>query len=196
MTSPKGILLAAGSGRRFGSHKLLHPLPDDQPLGIASARNLIQALPNSVAVIRPNDVELKSELLAFGYEVIENPDHEEGMGSSLACVLKVDSHSQGWVIALADMPWIQQSTIQTIANKIEQGASIVAPIYQQRRGHPVGFSSKWKTALSNLGGDQGARNLIREHADALELVSVDDSGVVNDIDYLEQMTALAAADRC
>lgn len=192
MTLPKGILLAAGSGRRFGSHKLLHPLPDGHPLGIASARNLIQVLPNSIAVIRPNDDELKTALQTLGYGVIENPNHEEGMGNSLSCVLKADSAAQGWVIALADMPWIQQSTIQEIANRIEQGASIVAPTYQRERGHPVGFASKWKMSLSELGGDQGARNLIKEHSNELELVQVDDAGIVTDIDYLGQLQVLPA----
>ena len=34
-----GILLAAGAGTRFGGGKLLHPLPDGVPMGVASVRN-------------------------------------------------------------------------------------------------------------------------------------------------------------
>ena len=40
MTEIAGILLAAGAARRFGTPKLLHPLPDGVPVGIASARQL------------------------------------------------------------------------------------------------------------------------------------------------------------
>ena len=55
-----GILLAAGRGSRFGGDKLIAPLrtaalgvPAGTPLGVAAARNLVVALPDSVAVVRP-----------------------------------------------------------------------------------------------------------------------------------------------
>ena len=37
MKGTVGILLAAGSARRFGAHKLLQPLADGTPVGVAAA---------------------------------------------------------------------------------------------------------------------------------------------------------------
>ena len=55
MSQPVGILLAAGNSSRFGSHKLLHPLPDGTPLGVASARVMRFVLDRVVAVVRTGD---------------------------------------------------------------------------------------------------------------------------------------------
>ncbi len=53
-----GILLAAGFSTRFGTNKLLAALPADgpeagTPVAVAAARHLAEALPESVAVVRP-----------------------------------------------------------------------------------------------------------------------------------------------
>ena len=79
-----GVLLAAGRGERFGSHKLLASLPDGMPLAVAAARHLIDALPDSVAVLRPGDEILASLLAAEGLRIVVNPDADHGMGTSLA----------------------------------------------------------------------------------------------------------------
>ena len=52
------ILLAAGSGSRFGGDKLLHPLADGTPIGVQAARNLLAAAPDVIAVVRPGDFRL------------------------------------------------------------------------------------------------------------------------------------------
>jgi molybdenum cofactor cytidylyltransferase len=60
--------------------------------------------------------------------------------------------------------------------------SIVAPEYRQQRGHPVGFGQCYRDELQALNGNAGARDIIQRHKDSLELVSVDDAGVIADID--------------
>ena len=177
-----GVLLAAGSGRRFGSPKLLHPLPDGEPLGIASARRLIAVVPRGVAVVRPGDTELADALRELGYRVVENPLSEAGMGDSLALAVRVSSDAGGWLVALGDMPWIATTTIRALAERMRQGASMVAPTYGGRRGHPVGFAAQWGRQLADLSGDRGARRLLKEYSHALELLPTDDPGVLRDVD--------------
>jgi len=186
MTLPSGVLLAAGSGTRFGSHKLMHPLPDGQPIGLAAARNLIEVVPHCIGVVRPGDKELIIALLELGYQVVENTKPGAGMGDSLALAVQTATNSQGWLVALGDMPWIRQLTIRTLARRIERGASLVAPTYSGRRGHPVGFASRWGCRLANISGDQGARIILGNHRDELELLPVDDPGVLFDVDRPEQ----------
>ncbi len=183
MTDIAGILLAAGSARRFGAPKLLHPLHDDIPVAAAAAKALIQVLPNSLAVVKPGDHALIEIFTELGLHIVENPLADEGMGSSLAAGINVTTRADGWLIALADMPWIQPTTISTLAGRIENGASMVAPVYEGQRGHPVGFSSHWLQPLRGLCGDRGARDLITENSDALELLATEDAGVLRDIDY-------------
>ena len=178
-----GILLAAGSARRFGTPKLLHPLHDGLPVAAAAAQSLVQVLPNTLAVVKPGDHDLIQVFTELGLHIVENPLADEGMGTSLAAGINATAMADGWLIALADMPWIQPTTISALADRLENGAPMVAPVYAGRRGHPAGFSSRWRQPLRDLHGDIGARDLIAENSDALELLTTEDAGVLRDVDY-------------
>ena len=191
MTELVGILLAAGSATRFGAAKLLHPLPGGDAtgvatyvaMGVAAARTLITALPHSIAIVRPGDQVLIKTFADIGLQVVENPHADTGMGSSLAAGVSAAAGADGWLIALADMPWIQPATMTALADRLQHGASMVAPVYQGQRGHPVGFSSRWAGQLRSLSGDRGARDLIANYPAELELFDTDDSGVLKDVDH-------------
>jgi len=183
MTEIVGILLAAGSSRRFGAPKLLHPLDDGVPVAAAAAQALIQALPNTLAVVKPGDHVLIKVLTELGLHIVENPLADEGLGTSLATGVSTATQADGWLIMLADMPWIQTATISALTDRLVGGASMVAPLHAGQRGHPVGFSSCWLQQLRDLSGDKGARDLIANNLDALELLATEDAGVLKDIDF-------------
>src|SRR6185437_9442027 len=184
-----GILLAAGRGTRFGGDKLLAPLPEpslDMPagtaMGVAAAMHVAAALPDSIGVVRPGDPQLANGVRKAGLRVVECANADDGMGVSLACGVISASDADGWIVALADMPWIAPPTIRAVADVLAQGADIVAPAYRGTRGHPVGFSRRHFAALCALTGDAGARAVLLAHPDALTLLDVDDAGVLADVD--------------
>ena len=94
----------------------------------------------------------------------------------------------GWLIALADMPWVQAATITALVDRMKSGASIVAPVYEGQRGHPIGFSSRWLQPLRELSGDKGARDLISNYSNELELLSTEDAGVLKDINQPQDLS--------
>lgn len=177
-----GILLAAGRGARFGGHKLLHPLSDATPLGVVSARHLLAALPYSLAVVRPDDQILSARLAAAGMHVVVCERADEGMGVSLGAGVAARRDAQGWLIALADMPFIKPETIKSVVALLRQGAPLVAPSFRGQRGHPVGFGRAMCDELLALRGDRGARDLLARHASQLVLLPVDDPGILRDVD--------------
>jgi molybdenum cofactor cytidylyltransferase len=194
-----GILLAAGAGRRFGvhrgAHKLLQPLPGGEPVGVAAGRNLIAALPDSIAVVRVGDRALAAGLGAIGLRIVEHPGADDGLGTSLAAGVAATPDAAGWLIALGDMPWVQPQTILALTEALIAGASLVAPLYAGRRGHPVGFASPWRDRLMTLKGDQGARDVIAAHAIALVLLPTQDPGILLDVDTLADLDACASINR-
>lgn len=185
-----GILLAAGFSRRFGpSNKLLQTLPDGRQIGLAAAENLIQAVPLTIAVLRPDNKELAELLQNAGLEIVFC--HAQEMADSLSTAIRYSANftdsssnkaSGGYVIALADMPYINPLTISTVAQEIRTGAAIAVPTYQGQRGHPVGFSAKFRSELEQLSGDEGARSILKRHADEIKLLACDDAGILADID--------------
>ena len=177
-----GILLAAGTSKRFGSDKLMHPLSGQTPVAVAALANLRSAIPHVIAVVRPGVPLLENRLSEAGATVILCVDAGEGMGTSLATAVAASGDVAGWLIALADMPYIRPETIVKIAASLAAGAAIVAPAYRGERGHPVGLSARFRAPLEALRGDEGARAVLRKNASLVELIEVDDPGVCRDID--------------
>jgi len=177
-----GLLLAAGQGSRFGGNKLLHPLHDGTPMVLASARPLHAALIDTVAVVNDANGEVARLLAQEGLQVVCNPQARHGVGTSIACGVSASRHASGWVIALGDMPFVPLTIVQAVVTALAHGADIVAPVCGGQRGHPVGFSTRHAEALMNLHADEGARGLIDAHRDSLELIEVDELGVLVDID--------------
>lgn len=177
-----GILLAAGASTRFGSDKLLHPLAGGTPLALAALANLRAALPQVIAVVRPGASRLGQLLREAGATVILCAKAEEGMGASLAAAVAASGNVAGWVIALADMPYIRPETVGKIAASLAAGADIAAPAYRGERGHPVGLSARFRAQLLGLRGDAGARSVLKDNASLVKLIEVDDPGVCRDID--------------
>jgi molybdenum cofactor cytidylyltransferase len=176
------LLLAAGSSERFGSDKLLATLPDLQPIAAATAATLVFAVARVVAVVRPGSDALREALERCGAEVVVCPNASEGMGTSLAWGMATACDWDGWIVALADMPFVQSRTVRAVAQAIATGAPIAAPHYRGRRGHPVGFSRRHREALLDLRGDRGARDIVAACGDQILLVDCDDPGVIEDID--------------
>jgi molybdenum cofactor cytidylyltransferase len=177
-----GILLAAGASKRFGSDKLLHPLAANTPVAVAALANLRSAIPHVIAVVRPGVPLLENRLSEAGATVIMCLNADDGMGASLATAVGASGDVAGWVIALADMPYIRPETIGKIAASLAAGAAIVAPAYRGERGHPVGMSVRFRAQLEALSGDEGARAVLMQNKDLVKLIEVDDPGVCRDID--------------
>ena len=189
----RGILLAAGYSKRFGSNKLLRVLPAESPeagmpIGLAAARHLLAVLPNSTAVVRPRAQKLAKMLRDAGCETVVCRNAAEGMGTSLAAGIRATSDATGWVIALADMPFLREETIRVIARALSDGAVIAAPAYRGERGHPVGVARRFFDELAVLSGDEGARDLLKRYPDLLNLYEVDDPGILRDIDKPSDLT--------
>jgi molybdenum cofactor cytidylyltransferase len=183
-----GLLLAAGYGRRFGADKLLHPLADGTPVAVAAARALRAAFPDSIAVLRPDQTALAERLAAEGLRIVTNPESSLGMGHSLAAGVRASADAAGWIVALADMPFIAPATVRQVADALRDAAraghaqAIVAPAFGGMRGHPVGFLAGWREALAGLEGDTGAGRILKANPEHLRLLAVDDPGILHDID--------------
>ncbi|HDR9510103.1 molybdopterin-guanine dinucleotide biosynthesis protein MobA [Burkholderia cepacia] len=180
-----GVLLAGGLGQRFDpsglQSKLLARLPDGTPIAVAAAHRLAAATADVIAVVRPGAEKLAILLNEAGCQVVYAPDASRGMGASLAAGVRATPDSNGWLVALGDMPWIAASTYEAVTRALDtDDASIVAPAHRGVRGHPVGFAAHHFDALAALDGDTGARALFASAP--VKLLDVDDPGILRDVD--------------
>lgn len=182
----QGILLAAGFGQRFQTEsktqedKLLATLRNDKTVLLQSAEVLIQALPNSIAVVQAHQIERINILNALGFHVIKSERAQNGMAYAIADAVEASHAASGWLIALADMPWVSVTLIKTILAKMEHPNSVVAPRFNHQRGQPVAFGKNWYDQLVNLKGDKGARELLIKAN--IHWVDWHDASIFQDID--------------
>lgn len=104
----------------------------------------------------------------------------DGMGASLACAIHASQDADGWIVALGDMPAIDPSIVESVAQALYEGHVTVAPIFQNRRGHPVGFSGRCLDDLLACDGDRGASRVLEKYPP--HLVPANDNGIVVDVD--------------
>lgn len=188
MAEPVALLLAAGAGRRFGGNKLLHPLTDARCVALETLENVKRAIDRVVAVVSAEG-DLSRVLTEHGCEVRVFKEASQGLGASIAFGVSITPNDGGWLVALADMPYIRSETYAAVASAMNDGAPLAAPFYKERRGHPVGFAVRFAAELCALQGDVGAKSILERHRRLLRPVVCDDAGVLKDIDSPKDLCA-------
>jgi molybdenum cofactor cytidylyltransferase len=181
-----GLLLAAGSGSRFGADKLRHALPHGVAIAVQAARHLKSQVA-VVAIVRRGSEELGAALRAEGCEIVVCENAADGMGATLACGVRATPQADAWLVALGDMPFVRPTSIAAVRAALEEGAPLTAPYFHGRRGHPVGISARYRADLAGIGGDEGAKALLSRHGAELRKIPVGDPGVIRDIDRPEDL---------
>jgi molybdenum cofactor cytidylyltransferase len=182
-----GLLLAAGSATRFGSDKLSHALPHGVPIAVQAARHLKSEVSTVFAVVQPG-ADALAQALSETCQIVVCENAAEGMGASLACGVRAAGKADGYLVALADMPFVRPSSIAAVRDALTGGAALVAPYFRARRGHPVGISGVFFEELLHLKGDEGAKHLLKENAGKLVKIPIGDPGVIRDIDTPGDLT--------
>ena len=190
----RGLLLCGGASVRFGRNKLLESI-EGTPMAALTARTMARAIHRVLAVTRTGEHGVREILEAEGCEVMASDRTLLGLGASLSAGIAASADASGWVVALADMPFIREETFHAVREALEAGASIAAPLDRAsgRRGHPVGFSAALRQELLELDGDEGARSVIARHANSVALIEVDDPGIFRDIDRPEDLVSPPAS---
>lgn len=198
MTRTGVVLLAAGSSQRFGNDKRLAAVSDAadpcEPMLLATIRQIqASGLPLYV-VLRTGDHQWQQELDRLEVAWGASPEAQQGMGHSLASGIRNNQDWDGWLIALADMPYIQPRTYRAVADALQQHA-IVQPVWadpysgQYHAGHPLGFDRSLAFELLQCSGDNGACHILRDHAERVFDLISNDAGILQDIDRPEDLHA-------
>jgi molybdenum cofactor cytidylyltransferase len=160
------VILAAGKSERMGKAKLF--LPFNKQTVIEEVIDQVKA--SQVYHIRLvyGDWEDKWRRIAEkkGIPIIHNPDYQQGQSTSVRVgVRSLPDEAEGIIFILGDQPLIKSEVIDRLINIFYLcRPSIVAPIYQGKRGNPVLFHRKWREELLALSGDRGAREILQQHS--------------------------------
>lgn len=183
----EAVVLAAGSGTRFGGGKLLAAWGAGVLLEGALAA-AFAAPARSVTVVIGADAEaVAAAARAFDPRtlVVHAPDYAEGMAASLrAGIASLPPDAEGAFVFLGDMPRVPAAVLQSLAQAVAAGAQAAAPVFKGRRGNPVLIGRAIFPQLLALTGDAGARGVLQGLGDRLALIESPDDGVLFDVDQV------------
>jgi molybdenum cofactor cytidylyltransferase len=184
-----GILLAAGSSRRYGSDKRLQQLDNGKTLLAHSADALQSVVDDLLIVLAPGDETLAESLVSDSTRCCFNPQAHNGMGSSISQGVQSSPDADAWLIMPVDLPLIRRDTIHSVISALTPGRAVV-PVCHGVRGHPVAFSNRFGTELSNLDGETGGRKILQRHSSQVTWLNIHDPGIHLDLDRQSDLPSL------
>lgn len=165
------IVLAAGVSRRFGAaNKLLQPL-QGQPL-LMHVLQLAKQIPASqyCAVCSKETAPLASD---NGWQVVINPQPEQGQSSSLRLGLSACRDSDGCLFLLGDQPFVTLETLQKLIAAFGQEPHCIHGCRVEGRfSIPSVFPADVYEELLAQTGDVGGRQVMQAHPERVRMIDV------------------------
>jgi molybdenum cofactor cytidylyltransferase len=168
-----GIVLAAGTGSRFGSTKQLVEV-DGKPLVVHAVDVLRDAGVDEVLVVVGHDEQRVRDVLPAGVSAISNPAYRDGQATSLAAALHdVDPSSEAAVVLLADQPGISSEDVAALIAAFHGTRSQIVRVAYLDGPGPALLSREIYAEAGHLHGDVGARVLMASHPGWVHEVPID-----------------------
>jgi len=189
--SVRGVILAAGLGRRMGVTKQLLPLHGRPILQHVIDATRSSGLEHILLVLGHAHEAILTRIDCTGIEVAVNPDFSLGQSTSLRIGLAQGPSTDGVMFLLGDQPMVGHALIDTLIETFEtERPTAVRPVHQGRPGNPVILGPALMREAAALTGDTGARPLLRRPG--VRHVEVDDSALLRDVDTMDDYLALLA----
>jgi molybdenum cofactor cytidylyltransferase len=182
------IITAAGESKRMGYPKALLKIQGNTFVRSIIEKHRQAGIEHIIVVTGPDFQDVGNEINNLDVTIAYNKDFMRGQLSSIHTGLKAAEQFQPDAILLhpVDHPLITADTITFLIEKYKAASfPIVLPIHQNKRGHPVIFSSSLFPELYAASPDIGARSVVWNHrADVLDIETAD-KGILQNIDTPE-----------
>ena len=190
------VVLAAGRSTRMGGpNKLLADIARRPLVRIAAEEALASRAKPVIVVTGHQREQVETALAGLPVQFVHNPDFADGLGTSVrAGIAAVPADADGAIVCLGDMPQVDAGLIDRLiaAFDPDQGALVVMPTFEGRRGNPVLWSRRFFPDLMAIEGDVGARHLIGRYSEAVVEVPLAGKAALVDVDTPEALVGVRA----
>jgi len=181
------ILLAAGQSKRMLGTNKLSKIFKGIPLINHSVKNILNSNIDELIIVIGYESEVIKTLIPKNDKIkfVYNKDFQDGMSSSIKVGLKhISSKAKFFFICLADMPMINEKIYNKII-KDGQNYNITAPIYKEKQGNPVFFSTSMKKEIMKINGDMGAKKILETNSKKVFNLNINDDAVLKNYNTQE-----------
>lgn len=187
------IIMASGYSSRMGKNKLLLPFR-----GKTIIENVLDIVNNcefdDIVLVAQEEIVLEMASTR-NIKSVKNEAAYLGQSNSIKLGIKSSKEVEGYAFFTADQPLIDTMNINMLVNSFNNNVnSIIVPVFGEKRGTPVIFSSNYKTELMELEGDTGGRVIIAKHRAEVIYKEVSSERFVMDIDCVEDYRRLLTLD--
>jgi len=124
----------------------------------------------------------------YAVRKVHNPNYTTGeMLSSIQCgIREMREQAQAVLVCLGDQPQVQQKSVRAICDAYKATAStLIVPSFRRKRGHPWLVARPLWDELLALEPHQTPRDFLKQHADEIHYVDVDNASILADLDTPE-----------
>lgn len=191
-----GVVLAAGSSRRFGGRlpKQLIPI-DGEPL----VRRLVDRAAQSklfevIVIVGKAASEVERSCQGLDVRFVRNPRFAEGQSWSVKLGLAaVDPAAAAAMFIPADQPELTVGVIDSILDCYSRtGGRIVVPTHRGQRAAPVLFDRALFGELAEIEGDIGGRQLFASHGSEIVELPLTSDEPLRDLDTPDDLRRLGS----
>jgi molybdenum cofactor cytidylyltransferase len=158
------LVMAAGSGTRFGGGKLTAEVA-----GKTLIRRALEAVPEGVfsdVVVAAQEGAIRNLAESFGFRFILNNHPDRGVGRTIRLGTEAMSGCAAILYMVADQPFLTGETVKRVAEAWRGAPEMIAGAScGGRRGNPNIFPARFFPELLALDGDRGGSRVIRAHED-------------------------------
>lgn len=168
------IILAAGASTRMGFPKQLLEVEQETLIHRISRIALSLAVGPVVVVLGANSTAVASAITDLPLRVVQNPQWETGMGSTLVAglnkLIEEFPNLHAVLTLLVDQPYISQDLLSRMLDQyLQQESLLMVAKYENTLGVPAIFSAPLFPELLQLQGQKGAKSLIRQYQKEAQL---------------------------
>lgn len=156
----RGLLLAAGAGRRMGTPKALVRDADGTSWLLRALASLGPC--PGVTVVLGAAADEAARLVPPSVQVVVAQDWASGMGASLrAGLAAMPEDVDAVLVTLVDLPDVSAAVVSRMLATASGAQALARATYADRPGHPVLIGrDHWPEAAQVAVGDRGARDLL------------------------------------
>ena len=185
------IILASGLSKRMGQNKLLMDF---------KGKKMYQHCINSVKkcdIRQKIVVSAYDEILDYARDMgdfilVKNENQALGQSQSIKMGIATAKPCLGIVFLPSDMPFITDVFLNKLCDFFMKDTSyIVVPRFEGKNSMPTIFPFSLYDELSNISGDIGGRDIIKENLSKVRYFDVKDRQVLQDIDTMEELEKYA-----
>lgn len=184
----RGVVLAAGAGRRMGRPKILVEDWLERAVRALDANGLrVTVVVGAEAEAAYDRVGQVAETLDLSLDATEAEDWAEGMGASLRAALDIAlGHVEVAVlVTLVDLPDVDARVVARLLEDPVDVGTLRRAAYAGKAGHPVVLGrDHWRGVMDTATGDRGARAYLQQRE--VELVECGDLATGEDVDSFSQ----------